>query len=174
MNNKNEKKIPFDHIATRFYSSIDCEQQSREIFREQTSKQTPNSFVTCCNTIATITTDDSKVDFMNDNTTIIRCQIPQLTSLRSVPEILPTINDERVLIGLQCLSLGDAMSILTTMPVINDDESFLSFEQACKMDSDVFVDRSRRKTTIKTNLAAVMMDEKMEADYPDKKNMIHK
>ncbi|CAF4701643.1 unnamed protein product, partial [Rotaria sp. Silwood2] len=52
----------------------------------------------------------------------------------------------------------------------NDDESFLTLEQECKMDSEVFIDRPRRKkTTIETHVTAVIMDEKMEEDYPEKK-----
>jgi len=97
------------------------------------NKQTPNSFVTCYNTIATIRADDSNSDFMNNNTTIIRCQMPQPTSLPSVPETVPVINDERILKGLECLLLSEPLSIPTTMTAIND-ESFLRLEQGCEMD----------------------------------------
>jgi CO dehydrogenase/acetyl-CoA synthase gamma subunit (corrinoid Fe-S protein) len=107
---------------------------------------------------------------MNDDTTIIRCQIPQTTSLPSVQEIIPTVNDEGMLKGLECLLLSEPMSIPITTN--DNDESFLTLEQECKMDSDVFSDRPRRKTVIETNVAAVIMDdEKMEEDYPDKENM---
>jgi hypothetical protein len=172
-NEQHEQKTSFDHIATRFYSSIDCGQQAREIFREQMSKQTPNSFVTCCNTIATISADDSNSDFMNDDTTIIRCQISSSASLPTVLETVPPVNDEGMLKGLECLLLSEPMSIpiITTTNDDVNDESFLTLEQECKMDSDVFIDRPRRKTVIETNVAAVNMDEKMEEGSPDKENL---
>jgi len=81
--------------------------------------------------------------------------MPQPTSLPSVPETVPVINDERILKGLECLLLSEPLSIPTTMTAIND-ESFLRLEQGCKMDCDVFIDRSRRKTTIETNIAVIM------------------
>ncbi|CAF0864894.1 unnamed protein product [Rotaria sordida] len=161
------QKTPFDHIVTKFYSSIDCGQQAREIFREQMSKQTPNSFVTCCNTIATISGDDSNSDFMNDDTTIIRCQIS--APLSSVPETVLPITDEGMLKGLECLLLSEPMPISTT--TTNNDESFLTLEQECKMGSEIFIDRPRRKTIVETNVAAVIMDDKMEDDYSQKENI---
>jgi len=168
MINKN-KKTSFDNIATRFYPSIDCGQQAREIFRDQMSKQTPNSFVTCCNTIVTISADDSNSDFMNNDTTIIRCQIPPAPS---VPETVPPVNDEGMLKGLECLLLSEPTSIPITTTTTNEDESFLSLEQECKMDLEIIVDRPRRRTVIETNVAAVIMDEKMEEDYTEKENII--
>jgi len=160
----NEQKTPFDHIATKFYPSIDCGQQAREIFREQMSKQTPNSFVTCC---ATISADDSNSDFMNDDTTIIRCQIPPSTSLPSVPETVPPMSDEKLLKGLECLLLNEPIS---SVPIITtkEDEYFLTLEQECKMDSEIFVDHSQQET----NVAVVITDDKMEEDYPEKENII--
>jgi hypothetical protein len=149
-----EQKTSFDHIATKFYSSIDCGQQARETFREQMSKQTPNSFVTCCNTIVTISADDSNSDFMNDDTTIIRCQIPTTF----LPE-----NEEGMLKGLECLLLNEP---IVTMK--NNDESFLTLEQECRMDSEIFVDRN---TILETNIEAVMLDEKMEGEHPEKENI---
>jgi hypothetical protein len=146
-----EQKTSFDHIATKFYSSIDCGQQAREAFREQMTKQTPNSFVTCCNTIATISADDSNSDFMNDDTTIIRCQIP----ITFLPD-----NEEGMLKGLECLLLNE--------PMKNDDESFLTLEQECRMDSEIFVDRN---TILETNIEAVMLNEKMEGEHPEKENI---
>ena len=156
-----EFKTPFDQIATKFYSSIDCGQQAREIFREQMSKQTPNSFVTCCNTIATISADDSNSDFINDDTTIIRCQIPSSKKSNNT--------DEGMLKGLECLLLNEP----TSMPikVINEDESFLNLEQQCQMESEIFVDQPQIETILETNVATVMLDDKMEEDYPDKENL---
>jgi hypothetical protein len=165
-----EQKTPFDHIATRFYPSIDCGQQAREIFRDQMSKQTPNSFVTCCNTIATISADDSNSDYMNDDTTIIRCQMPTAASLPSVSE--PPMNDEGMLKGLECLLLSEPMSIPIMTTTTDQDESFLTLEQECKMDSEIFIDRPRRKTIVETNVAAVIMDDNMEEDYPQMENII--
>jgi hypothetical protein len=149
-----EQKTSFDHIATKFYSSIDCGQQAREAFREQMTKQTPNSFVTCCNTIVTISADDSNSDFMNDDTTIIRCQIPTTF----LPE-----NEEGMLKGLECLLLNEP---IVTMK--NNDESFLTLEQECRMDSEIFVDRN---TILETNIEAVMLNEKMEGEHPEKENI---
>ncbi|CAF1243215.1 unnamed protein product [Adineta steineri] len=40
------------------------------------------------------------------------------------------------------------------------------------MDSESFMNRSRRKTTVETNVAAVNMDDKMEEDYFEKENII--
>ncbi|CAF4815607.1 unnamed protein product, partial [Rotaria sp. Silwood2] len=132
---------------------MDCGQQAREIFRDQMSKQTPNSFVTCCNTIATISGDDSNSDFMNDDTTIIRCQIS--APLPSVPETVLPMTDEGMLKGLECLLLSEPMPIaITTTTTTNDEESFLTLEQECKMDSEIFIDRPRRKTIVETNVAA--------------------
>jgi hypothetical protein len=169
--NQQGQKTTFDHIATRFYSSIDCGQQAREIFREQMSKQTPHSFVTCCNTIATINADDSNSDFMNDDTTIIRCHISTSAPLSSLPETIPPVTDEGMLKGLECLLLSEPMSI--PMRTTNQDESFLTLEQECKIDSEIFIDRPRRKTILETNVAAVMMDDRMEEeDYPQKENII--
>jgi hypothetical protein len=168
-----EQKTSFDHIATKFYSSIDCGQQAREIFREQMSKQTPNSFVTCCNTIVTISADDSNSDFMNDDTTIIRCQIPTVVSLPTVPEIVPSTDDEGMLKGLECLLLNEPVSIpITTTTKTNDDESFLTLEQECRMDSEIFIDQPQRNIILETNIAAVMSDDKMEEDYPEKENIL--
>lgn len=152
-------KTPFDHIATKFYSSIDCGQQAREIFREQMSKQTPNSFVTCCNTIATISADDSNSDLNNDDTTIIRCQIPTKKSIQT---------DEGMLKGLECLLLNEQPQSIP-IQTIDDDESFLNLEQQCQMESEIFLDRD---TILETNnVASVMLEEKMEDDYPDKENL---
>ena len=150
-------KTPFDHIATKFYSSIDCGQQAREIFREQMSKQTPNSFVTCCNTIATISADDSNSDLNNDDTTIIRCQIPTKKS------------DEGMLKGLECLLLNEPQSI--PIKTIDEDQSFLNLEQQCQMESEIFFDYPHRDTILENNFAEVMLEEKMEDDYPDKENL---
>lgn len=169
-NDQQIQKTPFDHIVTKFYSSIDCGQQAREIFRDQMSKQTPNSFVTCCNTIATITGDESNSDFMNDDTTIIRCQIP--TSLPTVSETILPMSDEGMLKGLECLLLSEPTSI--PPPTTINDESFLTLEEECKMESDIVIDRSRRKTTLETNVAAVIMDDEMEDDYSQKENIIPK
>ncbi|CAF4249778.1 unnamed protein product, partial [Rotaria magnacalcarata] len=110
----------------------------------------PNSFVTCCNTIATISGDDSN-DFMNDDTTIIRCHISP--PLPVVPETILRTTDEGMLKGLECLLLSEQMSTPITTTTIND-ESFLTLEQECNLDSEVFIDRSRRKTTLETNVAA--------------------
>jgi hypothetical protein len=128
------------------------------------TKHTPNSFVTCCNTIATINADDSNSDFMNDDTTIIRCQIPTSTSL---PETPLTISDEGMLKGLECLLLNEPMSIPITTTTEIQDESFLTLEQECKMDSDIFVNHPQTET----NIDAVFIDEKMEEDYMEKENM---
>ncbi|CAF0988996.1 unnamed protein product [Rotaria sp. Silwood1] len=165
-NDQQMQKTPFDHIVTKFYSSIDCGQQAREIFRDQMSKQTPNSFVTCCNTIATISGDDSNSDFMNDDTTIIRCQLS--APLPPVPETEVPMTDEGMLKGLECLLLSEPMPISITT---HDDESFLTLEQECKIDSEIFIDRPRRKTIVETNVAAVIMDDKMEDDYSQKENI---
>jgi len=165
--NDNQQKTSFDNIAKKFYSSIDCGQQARELFREQMSKQIPNSFVTCCNTIATISGDDSNSDFMNDDTTIIRCQIPILPT---VSEIIPPINDEGMLKGLESLLLNEPISIPINK---NQDESFLTLEQECKMDSQIFIDHSQHKTILETNLPEIIIDDKMEEeeDYFEKENI---
>ncbi|CAF5229772.1 unnamed protein product, partial [Rotaria magnacalcarata] len=60
-----------------------------------------------------------------------------------------------------------------TTTTIND-ESFLTLEQECNLDSEVFIDRSRRKTTLETNVAAVIMDDEMEEDYSQKENIVPK
>ena len=159
-----EQKTPFDHIATKFYSSIDCGQQAREAFREQMSKQTPNSFVTCCNTIATISADDSNSDFMHDDTTIIRCQKPQ-----SPPP--PPINEEGMLKGLECLLLNEPMSI-PIIPTKNDDESFLTLERECRMESEIFMDPPQPDTVVEMNAPEMMFDDKMEEEYPEKENIL--
>lgn len=125
------------------------------------SKQTPNSFVTCCNTIATISADDSNSDFIGDDTTIIRCQIP-ITSL-------PTKTDEGMLKGLECLLLNEPTAI-PMKTIESEDESFLKLEEQCQMESEIFVDQPQIDTIVENNLAAVMLDEKMEEDYPDKEN----
>ncbi|CAF1088478.1 unnamed protein product [Adineta steineri] len=165
-NDQQEQKTPFDHIATKFYLSVDCGQQARETFRDQMSKQTPNSFVTCCNTIATISADDSNSDSMNNDTTIIRCQ-------KSVLAPLSTATDDGMLKGLECLLLSEPVSMpITTTTIADEDESFLTLEQECKMDSESFMNRSRRKTTVETNVAAVNMDDKMEEDYFEKENIM--
>ncbi|CAM4790798.1 unnamed protein product [Rotaria magnacalcarata] len=169
-NDQQTQKTPFDHIVTKFYASLDCGQQAREIFRDQMSKQMPNSFVTCCNTIATISGDDSN-DFMNDDTTIIRCHISP--PLPVVPETILRTTDEGMLKGLECLLLSEQMSTPITTTTIND-ESFLTLEQECNLDSEVFIDRSRRKTTLETNVAAVIMDDEMEEDYSQKENIVPK
>lgn len=175
-NDQQIQKTPFDHIVTRFYSSIDCGQQARETFRDQMSKQAPNSFVTCCNTIATLSADDSNSDFMNDDTTIIRCQVS--VPLTSAPEPVPPINDEGMLKGLECLLLSEPLSIPTTTTIINnhddDDESFVTLEQECKIDSEILIERSRRKTILETNVAAVIIDDQMEEDYSQKENITPK
>ena len=154
-----EQKTPFDHIATKFYSSIDCGQQAREAFREQMSKQTPNSFVTCCNTIATISADDSNSDFMHDDTTIIRCQKP--------PSPLPE-NEEGMLKGLECLLLNEPMSIPIIPTTNTEDESFLTLERECRMDSEIFVEQTQPDTIVEMNFE----DEKMEEEYPEKENIL--
>ena len=174
-------KTPFDNIATKFYSAIDCGQQARELFREQMSKQTPNSFVTCCNTIATLSADDSNSDFMHDDTTIIRCQIPTNLSakaqhLQTVIEAPPT-SDERMLKGLECLLLNESSVIQAPQPTTtatttttkdDNDESFLTLEQQCKMDSDVFMDIPQPDMEpIQNNF-----DDPMEEDYFEKENVI--
>jgi len=125
------------------------------------SKQTPNSFVTCCNTIATISADDTNSDFMNDDTTIIRCQI-------SLPEIIPSTTDEGMLKGLECLLLNEPISIPITT---HEDQSFLTLEQECKMDSEIFIHRPQRETILETNIAAVIRDHQMEEDYLEKENI---
>lgn len=157
-------KTPFDNIATKFYSAIDCGQQARELFREQMSKQTPNSFVTCCNTIATISADDSNSDFMHDDTTIIRCQKPQ-----SPPP--PPINEEGMLKGLECLLLNEPMSI-PIIPTKNDDESFLTLERECRMESEIFMDPPQPDTVVEMNAPEMMFDDKMEEEYPEKENIL--
>jgi hypothetical protein len=162
-----EQKTPFDHIATRFYLSVDCGQQAREIFRDQMSKQTPNSFVTCCNTIATSSADDSNSDFMNDDTTIIRCQVSAI----SAPNPVPPVTDDGMLKGLECLLLSEPMSMHMPTVTPSEDDSFLNLEQECRMESETILERSRRKTTFETNVAAVIMDEKMEEDYAEKENV---
>ncbi|CAF1274245.1 unnamed protein product [Adineta ricciae] len=156
-----EQKTPFDHIATRFYLSIDCGQQAREIFREQMSKQTPSSFVTCCNTIATLSADDSTSDFMNDDTTIIRCQVSTAKS------VLPN-TDEGMLKGLECLLLSEPTSTGGATTISNEDESFLSLERECRMESETLLDQSQAKTIVEVN---VNFDEKMEDDYAEKENV---
>lgn len=152
-------KTPFDHIATKFYSSIDCGQQAREIFREQMSKQTPNSFVTCCNTIATISADDSTSDLNHDDTTIIRCQIPPKKSIET---------DRGMLKGLECLLLNEPRKSIT-----DEDQSFLNLEQQCQMESEIFLDHPQRDTILESNVAAVMLEEKMDDDdyYFEKENL---
>ena len=150
-----EIKTPYDQIATRFYPSIDCGQQARELFREQMSKQAPNSFVTCCNTIVTMSADETHSDFMNDDTTIIRCQVPPSS-------------DDRMLKGLESLLLSEPMTTVIGKP--GDDQSFLTLEQECEMESETFVERPQRKTTLETNVAAVIMDDRMEEDVVEKEN----
>lgn len=164
-----DMKTPFDQIATRFYPSIDCGQQARELFREQMSKQAPNSFVTCCNTIVTMSADETNSDFMNDDTTIIRCQIPKSMPLTSVTETTPvTTTDEGMLKGLECLLLSEPVSTPMMMP--NEEDSFLAMEQECKMESESFMERPQRKTTMETNVAAVIMDDRMDEDSCEKEN----
>ena len=160
---RQEQKTTFDHIATRFYPSIDCGQQARDVFRDQMSKQTPSSFVTCCNTIVTTSVDETSSDFMNDDTTIIRCQLPTTVSQ---PERSPSAGDDGMLKGLECLLLSEPMAMTT-----NNDESFLTLEQECRMDSEIMIDRPRRKTIVETNVAAVNMDDRMEEDDPQKENI---
>jgi hypothetical protein len=131
------------------------------------SKQTPNSFVTCCNTIVTISGDDSNSDFMNDDTTIIRCQIPILPT---VSEIIPSSKtDEGMLKGLECLLLNERDSISIRK---NEDESFLTLEQECKMDSEIFIDHPRYEIILEKNLPEIIIDENMEEeDYFEKENI---
>ena len=167
--NQQDQKTPFDQIATRFYTAIDCGQHARELFREQMSKQMPNSFVTCCNTIVTMSADDSNSDFMNDDTTIIRCHVPKSVPLPTVSEKETVRSDEGMLKGLECLLLSDPMQ--STMTANTVDQSFLTLEQECAMESETIIDRSRRKTTVETNVAAVMLDEPMEEDYSEKENL---
>lgn len=155
-NDLSEMKTPYDQIATKFYPSIDCGQQARELFREQMSKQPSNSFVTCCNTIVTMSTDETTSDFMNDDTTIIRCQIP-------------TTSDEKMLKGLESLLLSEPMTTVIEKPT-EDDRSFLTLEQECQMESESFIERPQRKTTLETNVAAVIIDEKMDEDFHEKEN----
>jgi len=119
-------------------------------------KQTPNSFVTCCNTITTINADDSNSDFMNDNTTIIRCQIPS-----TVPETIPPMDDEGMLKGLESLLLNEPIR------KVNEDESFLTLEQECKMELEIVVDHPQQET----NIPIVIINEKMEEDYLEKENI---
>jgi hypothetical protein len=165
-----EQTTPFEHIATRFYSTIDWGQQARELFREQMSKQMPNSFVTCCNTIVTTSVDESTSELMNDETTIIRCHVATSTgSSASTVETKPSATtNEGMLKGLECLLLSEPMSTATTS--INNDESFLALEQQCQMDADSFVERPRRKTIVETNVAAVVIDDRMDADCFGKEN----
>jgi hypothetical protein len=125
---------------------------------------------TTSNTIVTISADDSNSDYMNDDTTIIRCQMPTAASLPSVSE--PPMNDEGMLKGLECLLLSEPMSIPIMTTTTDQDESFLTLEQECKMDSEIFIDRPRRKTIVETNVAAVIMDDNMEEDYPQMENII--
>ena len=161
-----DQKTPFDQIVSRFYPSIDCGQQARELFREQMSKQTSNSFVTCCNTIVTMSADESSSDLMNDDTTIIRCQVPQAAL---VHDIGPVKTDEGMLKGLECLLLSEPSS--TPMVTASEnDESFLTLEQECRMESETFIERPQRKTVIETNVAAVVIDDQMEEDYSEKEN----
>ena len=165
-----DQKTPFDQIVSRFYPSIDCGQQARELFREQMTKQTPNSFVTCCNTIVTMSADESNSDFMNDDTTIIRCQISAPAPLN---DIGPVKTDEGMLKGLECLLLSEPSTSSTPMMTNSDnDESFLNLEQECRMESDTIIERPRRKTIVETNVAAVVIDDRMEEeeDYSEKEN----
>jgi hypothetical protein len=156
-----DPKTPFDQIVSRFYPSIDCGQQARELFREQMSKQAPNSFVTCCNTIVTISADESNSDFINDDTTIIRCQVSA-----------PVMTDEGMLKGLECLLLSEPSASSTPMMTNSEnDESFLNMEQECRMESDTIIERPRRRTILETNVAAAVIDDRMEEDnYSEKEN----
>ena len=72
--------------------------------------------------------------------------------------------------GLECLLLNEATSV--PIKTINEDESFLDLEQQCQMESEIFVEQPQADTILETNVAAVMLDDRMEEDYPDKENVL--
>lgn len=89
-----------------------------------------------------------------------------------IPEREPRlVTDEEMLKGPESLLFNDRMSSLPT--TINEDESFLTFEQKCKIDSKIFIDRPQQKITREIIVTAVLMDGKMEEDYPKKKKILY-
>ena len=157
-NDSQIQKTSLDHIGTKFYPSIDCGQHAREMFRDQMSKRTSNSFVTCCDTIVMTSADDSNSNFMNNDTTIIRCQIP--ATLPSVPE---TMADDKMLKDLECLLLNEPLSMLSRTAK-NEDLSFVQLEQECQRNSELCTDSLRQQTILETNIAALSTKEKIEDD----------